>query len=409
MRPFWILIHRYVGLTTALFLLVVGLTGALLAYYEPLSEWLSPELHHAPGRGAVLAPAALLARAEAAEPRAKFSGYPLDLQEGQGVMFSVAGHTDPVRGQPLDLGYDELWLDPVTGAVLGRVDSNELPPTRHSLMSFVYRLHYALAMPGNWGVWILGVVAILWFFDCFIGAYLTFPYGRPFLRKWRPAFAVNPKRLNYDLHRAGGLWTWLLLATLALSSIYFNLYREVFMPVFGLLAETTQEPFDTRPERKPEDILPARISAEAATNIAAEKAAALGWTAKPRGIYYGDTQGFWQVYYEKSEVQWATAGNHELFIDDQTGEVIHVRAPGGTAGDVFLQWLVALHVGGVFGAPYKLLLCVTGLTIAMLSVTGIVIWLRKRGRRLSRYLEQNKPQEQTAVNSAAEPRVSAAR
>jgi uncharacterized iron-regulated membrane protein len=32
-RHFWVLIHRYAGLTTALFLSVVGLTGSVLAFY----------------------------------------------------------------------------------------------------------------------------------------------------------------------------------------------------------------------------------------------------------------------------------------------------------------------------------------------------------------------------------------
>lgn len=107
-RQVCVLLHRYVGLATALFLFVVGLTGALLAYYHPLSAWLSPELYHAPGRGPVLQPAELAARAQAAEPRAKFEGYPLDFAAGKGVSFFVTGRTDPATGQPFNLGYDSL-------------------------------------------------------------------------------------------------------------------------------------------------------------------------------------------------------------------------------------------------------------------------------------------------------------
>ncbi len=378
-RPLLVLLHRYVGLATALFLLIVGLTGALLVWLHPLCVLLSPELYEAPARGAVLAPAELAARARAAEPRARFDGWPLHLVEGEGVSFYVQPDIDAATGKPHTLGYDQLWLDPVSGAVLGRVDSQAFPPTRHSLMSFVYRLHYALALPGRWGVWIMGIVAILWFFDCFVGAALTFPRGRPFFAKWKPAWGMKKKRLNYDLHRAGGLWPWALLATIALSSIYFNLGREVFMPVFGLVAETTPEPFDTRVVRKPADILPPKISAEAAVDIATAKAAELGWTAQPEGLFRREAQGFWQVYYDKPATQWATAGNYGLFIDDRSGEVFFVRKPGGTRGDVFLSWLSALHVGAVFGLPYKFVLCALGLAVAMLSITGVVIWARKRG------------------------------
>lgn len=373
-RPILVLLHRYVGLATALFLLIIGLTGSLLAYLDPISAWLSPELYQAPARGAVLSPVELAERARAAEPQARISIYPLDLEEGKGVSLRVAAK-DPA--QPL--GYDTLWLDPVSGAVLGRVDSEAFPPTRHSLMRFVYKLHYTLAVPGNWGQTILGIVALLWFFDCFVGAILTFPRGRPFLRKWRPAFGVQRRRLNYDLHRAGGLWPWLLLATVALSGVYFNLHSSVFMPLFDRVAETTREPYDTRPS------LPVRepkIDPAQAIAIAAAKAAELHWSAVPQGLYRSAAQGFWQVWYDKPAAQWATAGGYALFIDDQSGAIIFVRKPGGTHGDVFIAWLEALHLGTVFGWPYKIVLCLLGVAVAGLSVTGVVIWWRKRrGRR----------------------------
>jgi uncharacterized iron-regulated membrane protein len=39
-------------------------------------------------------------------------------------------------------------------------------------------------------------------------------------------------------------------------------------------------------------------------------------------------------------------------------------------------------MGKVFGLPYRLLVLVMGLVIAVLSITGVVIWWRKRrGRR----------------------------
>ena len=42
-------------------------------------------------------------------------------------------------------------------------------------------------------------------------------------------------------------------------------------------------------------------------------------------------------------------------------------------------------MGKVFGLPYRLLVVVLGVVTALLSVTGVVIWLRKRqGRRTAR-------------------------
>jgi len=42
MRAFLVLLHRYIGLATALFLLMAGLTGSILAFNHELDEWLNP-------------------------------------------------------------------------------------------------------------------------------------------------------------------------------------------------------------------------------------------------------------------------------------------------------------------------------------------------------------------------------
>jgi uncharacterized iron-regulated membrane protein len=42
------------------------------------------------------------------------------------------------------------------------------------------------------------------------------------------------------------------------------------------------------------------------------------------------------------------------------------------------QWLFALHMATVWGLPYKIFLAITGLVIAVLCVTGIYIWWKKR-------------------------------
>ena len=38
-------------------------------------------------------------------------------------------------------------------------------------------------------------------------------------------------------------------------------------------------------------------------------------------------------------------------------------------------------MGNVFGMPYRIFVCALGLVIVLLSVTGVVIWLKKRRAR----------------------------
>lgn len=44
-RQFWVIVHRWAGLTIAVFLAIAGLTGALLAFMDELDPLLAPQVH----------------------------------------------------------------------------------------------------------------------------------------------------------------------------------------------------------------------------------------------------------------------------------------------------------------------------------------------------------------------------
>ena len=70
-------------------------------------------------------------------------------------------------------------------------------------------------------------------------------------------------------------------------------------------------------------------------------------------------------------------------FDADTGELISFEAPTGEhSGNTVTNWLRALHMADVFGLPYRIFVCVLGLIITMLSVTGVYIWWKKRCARV---------------------------
>jgi len=85
-RHFWVLIHRYAGLAMTVFLVLVGVTGSVLAFYHELDRWLNPALLTVPVRdGPMLDPFTLRERAEipraagALETRLAHQAQPLQL------------------------------------------------------------------------------------------------------------------------------------------------------------------------------------------------------------------------------------------------------------------------------------------------------------------------------------------
>jgi uncharacterized iron-regulated membrane protein len=73
-----------------------------------------------------------------------------------------------------------------------------------------------------------------------------------------------------------------------------------------------------------------------------------------------------------------------LFFDGQDGRALGEREPWkGTAADIFVQAQFPLHSGRILGLPGRIRVSVMGLVVAALSVTGVVIWYRRRRARLA--------------------------
>lgn len=310
MRRALILWHRWVGLVIAGFLIVSGLTGAVISWDHELDAVLNPHLTEARAAGPALPPLELAAAIEARDPRVRVSWVPLGLEPGHAYAFGVDPKVDSATRRLLEPGYNEVFLDPATGAELRRREWGAVwPITSETFVSFLYVLHYSLHLPEFWGIdlwgmWLLGGVAILWTVDCFVGFYLTTPpqrraAPRGWWARWQPAWRVKTAgsayRINFDLHRALGLWTWALLFILAFTAFSLNLYREAFYPLMSLVSEVTPDPFDVRePRDKHDPIAPALGYAEVIAKAQPE-AGARGWDEPAGGAFYSQEYGIFGV------------------------------------------------------------------------------------------------------------------
>lgn len=183
MRKTFLLIHRYVGLTITFFLIIVGLIGSVLASYHELDVWLNPALRTVRIRNSpTFDPLTLRDRAEALEPRGRVDVVDLLQTSGESFYASYQPKTDRSTSQPYQLAYTDVFLDPYTGQFLGHRKFGEVSFSREALLPLICRLHYSLAFQGKWrdfGTWIIGIVALIWTIDCFVGFYLTLPRRAP--------------------------------------------------------------------------------------------------------------------------------------------------------------------------------------------------------------------------------------
>ncbi|MGD9658116.1 MAG: PepSY-associated TM helix domain-containing protein, partial [Methylocystis sp.] len=269
-----------------------------------------------------------------------------------------------------------------------------LPRRKNDVMPFVYGLHMYLAMSGI-GDWILGFVALTWTLDCFVGFYLTLPAGgersrKSFLARWRPSWLVKFKssfyRVNFDLHRAAGLWLWAMLLVYAWSSVFFtfpNFYTRATQLVLDYETPVwAQERAPQTDGRAPMEWEDAQATGK---RLMAEQARQHGFAIeRPLALYHLRDKELYEYRVRSSRDIGDKAGSTSILFDSRSGELKTLSLPTGhRSGTTLTTWLVELHMANLFGLPYRIFVCLLGLVIAMLSVTGVYIWWKKRAARVA--------------------------
>lgn len=405
-RQFWVVAHRWAGLTLALFLIVVGFTGALLPWNQELTLLARPSLSRAapPGPGARVLDGITLAEHVERQTGGKVGFIRLDIAPDHIALLSV----EPRAGG--SLAYDTVWADPYTGAIRLKYRDGVLADGPQSIMPFLYSVHRELAL-GTIGQYALGIAALIWTIDCLIGFYLTLPVrqryipGKPlsapsWWARWRPAWRVRWRgarhKLTFDLHRAGGLWVWPILFVFAWSSVGLNL-REVHTPVMRLFG--AMEPAD----------IPARVTPLTNPPIPLREALLRGnhllrainrrrefKVVQPGWINYDADRAAYRYNVRSSLDVMSEGGRTTVSFSGIDGRLLAFDPPlDDNPANNFTMWLYMLHFTQVFGLPYRIFVSAIGLLIVMLSVTGVLIWMKKRSARLLMQRSSRRPRAES--------------
>ena len=67
-RSAWFTVHRWLGILLGLWFAMVGLSGAILVFEDPIDAWLNPRLLQTTARGPHLSAQAIVERAESIYP-----------------------------------------------------------------------------------------------------------------------------------------------------------------------------------------------------------------------------------------------------------------------------------------------------------------------------------------------------
>ncbi|SPP63722.1 PepSY-associated TM helix domain-containing protein [Nitrospira lenta] len=368
-RSLWVQVHLYLGLFIGALLVVFGLTGSVLVFWQEIDDWLNPALLTVeappPGQDASRPLGELLAAAlQAAPPDSRvtqFYGAPTRERV-------VAVYVE----QP-SKAWARIFVDPYRARVTGvrPYGANEWVPS--SFMDGVFALHYTL-FTGETGVTLAAIGALLLILSLLTGIVVWWPRTG----QWRRAFVIRRPmasfRFLFDLHKTVSLYLCLVLGAVLLSGVDMNM-NGPYVWMVQLFSPATRGPAQA-PQSAPGPGL---------TPIGAEHAVALAAAAYPEGLLSGvampdDETGVYLVSRRQVPGLSAFWSERQVAVDQYSGAILEVRDPTTrrSAGETFLDWQWPLHSGQAFGLAGRLLVCLSGLACPVIYVTGVLMWWRKR-------------------------------
>ena len=349
LRNFWFQVHKWLGLTLAVLIIPISLTGSALVWHDWLDERLNPE-RVVDARPSLSTPAYADAARKIAAPGEKLASLTFPEAEGA-VIANLARPPQPSAGRPVRT---VLYLDPRDARLLDRSTSDQ------GAVRVLHVLHGSLMVPGV-GRQIVGWIGVAMLISSLTGLWLWWPLKSGFTRglRWK-----RQPTTSGNLHHQGGFWICLPLAVLSFTGAWIS------FPAF--FASLSGDPGGPSPAERTRRMAAAPIQAPALEPDAAIAAARPHATGPVLTLTWPtDQKAEWKVAFERG------SGPAEVTVDDRSGKATPPKQP---QPETVARLMRRIHDGTGMATAWQVVIFVAGLVPALLAVTGILMWLHMRRR-----------------------------
>jgi uncharacterized iron-regulated membrane protein len=365
-RRLWLRLHRWTGLAVGAWFVLLGLTGSILLFEEPLDRWINPELLKSPGCARSIPIEQLLAVAESHFPRAKIER--LRLPASPSDVYRLRLRED--AGRRVGSPRTEATFSPCDGKLLGTRPAESVGLDRARALYTVYDLHKR-ALLGTTGTDLVGIVGLLFLAAVVKGIYLALPRSAA---GWRQVVAIKRRagltRVAFDVHRSTGavLAPLLLLSIVTGVTLVYPDYARDVVSLFSRVAPFPTVPWRERNAASAPDL--ATIMSQVERAYPDDRVTEIRFPARAISGY---------LFYLRRNADVYRLGDTLVWIHPDTGELLLERSDRSrSAGETFMHWLFPLHSGTAFGTPGKIVMFAVGISPLVLLASGTYVWVRKR-------------------------------
>lgn len=370
---FWL--HLTAGVFAGIVILIMSVTGALLAFQPNIERFVEREARYAqaPANPERLDANTLLARAQAAKPEIKPT--------------SLTIQSDPNAAAALAMGREgTLYVNPYTGEITG-----ENSKSARAFFQFVTDWHRWLGASGESraiGKAVTGACNLAFLILAITGIYLWFPRRL----NWKNVKAVGTFRFDrkgkardFNWHNVTGIWTSLVLIILTATAavISYQWAGNLVYYVTGNAPPPQQQAPPQQPQAQQNNapfVIPENLSTlwtKAEQQSAGWKSIALRFPLNETAVFTIDEGKYWNVF-----------GRSTLTLSSKTAEPLKWEPYGEqNSGRQLRSWMRFTHTGESFGIVGQIiaflgclggsLLVYTGLSLALRRFRG---WLAKRSK-----------------------------
>jgi uncharacterized iron-regulated membrane protein len=342
MRRVIVKLHLVSAFVAAIFVVILGLTGTIMAFEDEIDHLTNARLFSVAPAGTPLPLTDLGAKVLATHPGARIFSYGMGVTPDLSYYVAAVGST--------------VYINQYTGEILGERSG----PT---WLGEVHQLHLRL-LAGATGKTVVSWAGVLMLLLTISGLYLWWP-----LKRLAVNWTVAGRRRWFDLHNTVGVLAFVFLFILTLTGIVIG-FESVTSPLFYETTSSRPYPFMVPATPKPAAQMVTPDAAVAAARAAMPGAAPIAVSAPNPKVAYRVAMRFPEDR--------TPGGRTRVHVDPYTGAAVLAESSRTTAaGTRIINANRAIHTGDIFGIPSKILMSLASLAAVAQVITGLTMWWKR--------------------------------
>lgn len=356
-RKILLTIHLYLGLASAIFLVILGLTGSIMAFESDIDHWLHPGLWYVSAGPRPLSEEELVHKVEDRFAPARVSTVHILRQPNLAQLMQTTDHA-------------AVFVNPYDGSILGRRTG---PARTQKMLGYIHQLHLRLVFdPRRAGFFaevgkkIVSIAGLMLCLIVPIGVLLWWRTKRATLN-WN----VSWFRLCFDSHNAIGIYAALFLLVAAFTGVLIGF--DFGEAAIYRLTHSSRPSFEAPPPSIPV-VGASRIGIDQAVEAARQAmpdatVADILLPLAPKASF----SILMRVPEDTSETV-----HSRVAVDQYSGKVLKVvNFKTDSLGYRVIRFNRSIHTGDIWGLPSHIAVSVSSLLLVVMVITGIIIWWKK--------------------------------